>query len=208
VIYLQNKRESVPVDVLVGQRREPMKIDYISGVCRFETDEPYGLGNISLKSEQIFDVRKVPFSFMDQDITFVCLTSVHRYFFYQDDGTYLKILRLMYENPKTLKPILLRNYSASGIEKELLVLLFSEMCGIYDTPGYRYLEKWVKREDSPDKFDLSKVFDPIGGEHGALVKDETTNLYEKLTDLLPQNISRKREEIKQQERHWQRKARA
>ena len=61
-----------------------MQIDYVRGICK-----PYDNGNVTIRSEEILDVQKIVFSFLERKLEFVCLTAVHRDFFYQDERTYI-----------------------------------------------------------------------------------------------------------------------
>ena len=123
-----------------------MQIDYVRGICK-----PYDNGNVTIRSEEILDVQKIVFSFLKKNLEFVCLTAVHRYFFYQDKRTYIEIQRLMYNRPEDVKTLLLKYYSASGIMKDLLVSLYSAMCRQYNTSGYQHLGKCINYSACPNK---------------------------------------------------------
>lgn len=172
-----------------------MQIDYIAGVCK-----PYDKSAVSISSEEIIDVQKISFSFLDKTLEFVCLTSIQRYFFYKDERTYIEIQRLIYDNPGKIKPLLLKYYSASGLMKDLLVALYSAMCRRYCTMGYRHLEKCVKFDASPNHFDLGETYDPMDERTAEIVAAENDDLYEALCLLMPQNLPKKRMEIAEKKR--------
>ena len=172
-----------------------MQIDYVRGICK-----PYDNGNVTIRSEEILDVQKIVFSFLERKLEFVCLTAVHRYFFYQDERTYIEIQRLMYDHPRDIKTLLLKYYSASGLMKDLLVALYSAMCEQYNTTGYRHLEKCMNFNASPNQFDLNHIYHPIYERPEIPIRVANNNLYEKLCFLLPQNLPQKRAEIVEQER--------
>lgn len=179
-----------------------MQIDYIAGICK-----PHDKGTVSIPSEEIIDVQKISFSFLDKTLEFVCLTSIQRYFFYKDERTYIEIQRLIYDHPGKIKPLLLKYYSASGLMKDLLVALYSAMCRRYCTEGYRHLEKCVRFDASPNYFDLSETYDPIGETTAEIVAAENEDLYEALCLLMPQNLPKKRMEIAEKKRLEEEQAR-
>lgn len=172
-----------------------MQIDYVMGICK-----PYDSGYVTIRSEEILDVQKIVFSFLERKLEFVCLTAVHRYFFYQDERTYIEIQRLMYDHPRDIKTLLLKYYSASGLMKDLLVALYSAMCKQYNTTGYRHLEKCVNLNASPNGFDLDDIYHPIYERPEIPIRVTNNNLYEELCFLLPQNLPQKRAELVEQER--------
>lgn len=185
-----------------------MEIDYIKGTFfPYNPDcyVPLLLNDVPIRSEHIFDVQKVVFSFFEKELEFVCLSTFRRFFFYQNERAYLEILKLMYDHPEAVKPLLLKYYSASGLMKDLLVCLYSAMCSRFHTKGYEHLKNCVKYEARPNYFELSEVFDPSDQRDERPIRSSIDNLYEALCFLLPQNLPKKRAEIAEQERITQKK---
>lgn len=171
-----------------------MKIDYVAG-----TFKPYYRGDV-IRSEEIFDVQKIVFSFLGKDLEFVCLETVHRWFFFKDERSYIEILRLMYEHPIDIKSLLLEHYKDTGMVKDLLIALYSEMCSTYRTTGYRHLEKCISYNSSPNAFQLNDTYNPTYERSAPIIKSTEDDLYESLLSLLPQNLPQKRAEIAEQQR--------
>lgn len=173
-----------------------MKIDYVAGICK-----PYDKSGIVIRSEEIFDVQKIVFSFLEKDLELVCLDAGRRYFFFEDERNLLEILRLMHDHPKAIKALLLKYYKDIGLMKDLLITMYSEMCSKYYIRGFQHLDKCTDYNTFPNQFDLSEEYDPIESfKVNRLIKSTEDDLYEALRFLLPQNLPEKRAEIAEQQR--------
>ena len=87
-----------------------MKIDYIKGICQFRQ----GNQQVTIKSELIYDVGEITFSFMGEKIIFTHLRSKTSYFFFNDLKTFSRIIQLLYNNLSEFESLINRYFDKPG----------------------------------------------------------------------------------------------
>lgn len=199
-----------------------MVFDYIEGICRSHDNQ------ITVHSEEIFDVQKIKLSFQKKSMEFVYLDAIQKYFFYKkkDRRTFLEIQRLMHDNPYDVGKLLrfeglsysnplddlpygvgrflnafssvdLSSVDLSNPIHDLVNTFFLEMCSTYQISKFSFFKDLYSR-DREVICDVLRTYYSCDGL--PMIETSNDNIYEDLRFLMPQNISRKRAEIAEQER--------
>lgn len=124
------------------------------------------------------------------------IKSTDYYFFYQDERTYNELLRTFYDNRGELKDVLVSKYNDNGTEKELLISLVSRLGKMYNFELYEWLEKFLDYSNKPNSFDLDTMYQHTKTYYPIYCSEDA--LYEKLINLLPDNLEKQRAIIRKE----------
>lgn len=176
-----------------------INIDYSIGIMTIDVMKNSGYSQmqerVTVNSDLVYSVDKILLKFMQISIEFVCLKSSNYFFFYQNERIYNELLRAFYDNRQEIKNVLVEEYNKNGIKKELLISCFSKMCKHYNIQSYAWFQDYFDYYDELNSFDICNLYEhttsyyPIKAEEG---------IYEKLLDFLPENIEKRRKEIRQE----------
>lgn len=177
-----------------------MEINYTSGKIEFNYKlNDWRYEKIVIKSEEILDVKKFDFSFMTCTLSVVCLKSIKCLFFYDNERTYVELIRMLYENPKEVKKLLVKYYTQTGMMKDFIVCIYTAMCNKYNIRIYQYFDNVASYSEKPNISNLDDAFGPRNHSY-PLFKAERQDLYQAFVAMRPENIEKKRLEIKARER--------
>lgn len=162
-----------------------MKIDYIKGICQFRQ----GNQQVTIKSELIYDVGEITFSFMGEKIIFTHLRSKTSYFFFNDLKTFSRIIQLLYNNLSEFESLINRYFDKPGTMQTLLKCLCMKMCDSYDLTErlYTYMLNSNTNTDLRSKELIEKYCITYYREH--CIFDSCKCLLSDLEDLLQVNLS-------------------
>ena len=173
-------------------------IDYMAGIFEFLSDDE---GYVTVESKLLYSVEKILFQFKWIKIEFIAIKSNDYYFFYQDERTYNELLREFYDNRVEFKDVLVRKYDDNGTEKELLISLISRLEKMYNIEIYIWLDKVLSFSNNPNSFDLDEMYQHKKT-HSPIYCNEDT-LFEKLINLLPDNLEKQRAVIRKEKAHME-----
>lgn len=176
------------------KHRKKFDIDYVAGTFNFMSDKGY----VTLESKLMYEVEKILFQFKQIKIEFISIKSTDYYFFYQNERNYNELLRAFYDNRADFKNVLVSKYNDNGAEKELLISLVSQLSKMYNIVLYSWLDKVLSYDNKPNYFDLYDMYQYEGQKAHYPIYCSEDSLFEKLINLLPDNLEKQRAIIRKE----------